>query len=73
MIILFMTKKALENFRNKEKWKVGIDGTIAMLKWSKGTDLSSIDITKDTIAIVFNDIGIMANLSLEGTIFQRSK
>ena len=73
MIILFMTKHALENFKNKEKWKVGIDGTVAMLNWSKDTDLSTIDITKDTIAIVFNDIGIMANLSLEGTIFQKSK
>ena len=73
MIILFMTKEALNNFRNKEKWKVGVDGNIAMLNWGKSTDLSTIDITKDTVAIVFNDIGIMANLSLEGTIFQRSK
>ncbi len=73
LIILFMTKDALNNFKNREKWKVGVDGTIAVMRWSKGTDLSTIDITKDTLAIAFNDIGIMANLTLEGTVFQRSK
>ncbi len=60
LIILFMTKDALNNFKNKESWKVGVDGNIAMLNWSKGTDLSTLDIKKDTIAIAFNDVGIMA-------------
>jgi len=73
LIILFMTKEALNNFKHKESWKVGVDGNIAMLNWSKGTDLSTLDIKKDTIAIAFNDVGIMANLTLEGTVFQRSK
>lgn len=71
VIILFLTKEALNNFINKQKWEVGVDGSIALVKWSRGTDLSTISITKDTIAVVFNDIGIMANLSLSGTVFQR--
>ncbi|HGZ69967.1 MAG TPA: hypothetical protein ENK74_01055 [Nitratifractor sp.] len=73
LIILFMTKEALENFKNKEQWKVGVDGMIAVMNWSTGTDLSSVDIKKNTFAIAFNDIGVMANLTLEGTVFQRSK
>jgi len=71
MIILFLTKEAMNNFLNKEEWVVGVDGNIAVMNWSKGTDLSSIDIKKDTIAIVFNNLGLMANISLEGIIFQK--
>jgi lipid-binding SYLF domain-containing protein len=71
MIILFLTKEALNRFINKEEWKVGVDGSISVLHWSKGTDLSSLDLKKDTVAIVFNDLGVMLNLSLNGTVFQK--
>jgi len=73
ILILFFTKEALNRFLNKEEWKVGIDGSISVLHWNQGTDLSSIDVKKDTVAIVFNDLGLMANLSLEGTVFQKLK
>ncbi len=73
LMILFLTKESLNRFINKEEWKVGVDGNIAIMNWSKGSDLSSIDVKKDTVAIVFNDVGIMANISLEGTVFQRMK
>lgn len=73
LLILFLTKEALNRFINKEEWKVGVDGNVAVMNWSKGTDLSSLDIKKDTIAIVYSDVGIMANISLQGTVFQRMK
>ena len=71
LLVLFFTKEALNKFINREEWKVGIDGQIAVMNWSKGTDLSSVDIRKDTIAIPFSNVGIMANISLEGTVFQK--
>jgi len=71
MLILFFTKEALKRFLNKEEWKVGVDGSISVMHWNKGTDLSSLAIKKDTVAIIFNDMGLMANLSLEGTVFQK--
>ena len=71
VIILFLTKEAMNRFLNKEEWTVGIDGNIAVMNWSKGTDLSSLAIKKDTIAIIFNNQGLMANISLEGTVFQK--
>jgi len=73
LIILFFTKEALKKFLYKSEWKVGIDGNIAVMNWATGTDLSSVDIKKDTVAIPFSKVGIMANLSLEGTVFQRIK
>ena len=41
------------------------------MNWSTGTDLSTVDIKKDTIAIPFSNVGVMANISLEGTVFQK--
>ena len=73
LLVLFFTKEALHKFVNSEEWKVGVDGGIAVMNWSTGTDLSSVDIRKDTIAIPFSNIGVMANISLEGTVFQKIK
>jgi len=73
MLVLFLTKDALKKFVNREEWKVGVDGGLSVMNWSAGTDLSSVDIRKDTIAIPFSNIGIMANISLEGTVFQKLK
>ena len=71
LLVLFLTQEALNKFINREEWKVGIDGGIAVMNWSAGTDLSTIAIKKDTIAIPFSNIGVMANISLEGTVFQK--
>jgi len=71
LLVLFLTKEALDKFINREEWKVGIDGGIAVMNWSTGTDLSTVDIKKDTIAIPFSNVGVMANISLEGTVFQK--
>ncbi|NPA50498.1 MAG: hypothetical protein GXO02_02595 [Epsilonproteobacteria bacterium] len=71
LIIVFLTKEALNNFLNKSEWKVGVDGSISILNWNKGTDINSIDMKKDIVAIPFNSKGIMVNLTLEGTVFQQ--
>jgi len=73
LLVLFLTQEALNKFINREEWKAGIDGGIAVMNWSAGTDLSTIDIKKDTIAIPFSNVGVMANISLEGTVFQKIK
>ena len=71
LLVLFLTQEALDKFINREEWKVGIDGGIAVMNWSTSTDLSSVAIKKDTIAIPFSKVGVMANISLEGTVFQK--
>ena len=73
LLVLFFTQDALNKFINREEWKVGIDGGLSVMNWSSGTDLSTVDIKKDTIAIPFSNVGVMANISLEGTVFQKLK
>ncbi len=71
LIVVFLTKEALDRFINKEEWKVGIDSKITFTSWHQGIDINSLDLKKDTLVIPFNQVGIMANLSFEGTVFQK--
>jgi len=71
LLVVFLTKEALERFLNKEEWKVGLDSKLTFTSWHEGIDINSLDLKKDTLVIPFNQVGIMANLSFEGTVFQK--
>ncbi|OQX73335.1 MAG: hypothetical protein B6D59_06015 [Campylobacteraceae bacterium 4484_4] len=71
VIIAFLTKKALRDFRRSEGWKAGVDGSIAIAKWGAGKDISTIDFQKPIVAFIFNNQGLMYNLTLEGSKFTR--
>lgn len=73
VIIAFLTPQALESFRKSNKWKVGIDGSIAFVNWGGGVDLSTVDFKKSILAFAFDNKGIMANLSLDGAVFSKLK
>ncbi|WP_456457537.1 lipid-binding SYLF domain-containing protein [Nitratifractor sp.] len=73
IIIAFLTPQALESFRQSNKWKVGIDGSIAFVNWGGGVDLSTVDFKKSIVAFAFDNKGIMANLSLDGAVFNKLK
>jgi len=57
LIIAFIPPEALANFRKSNKWKVGVDGSIAVVDWGRGIDLSSIDFKKTIVAFVFDNTG----------------
>jgi lipid-binding SYLF domain-containing protein len=71
MIVVFLTKESLRRFLNKEEWKVSLDSGLTFTSWKQGIDINSLALTKDTIVIPFNDVGLMANISFEGTVFQK--
>ncbi|WP_456432231.1 lipid-binding SYLF domain-containing protein [Nitratifractor sp.] len=71
VILVFLTPDALENFRKKTKWKVGVDGSIAFVNWGGGIDLSTTNFKSSIVAFAFDNKGIMYNLSLDGSIFNK--
>ena len=73
LIIAFITPKALKEFREKNRWKVGVDGSVAFVNWGGGIDLSTMDFKKAIVAFVFNSKGIMASLALDGAVFNKIK
>ena len=69
--LLFMEESALKNFQSSEGWKAGVDGSVALI--TIGAD-GSIDTTKTDqpiIAFVLGQKGLMYNLTLEGSKFNK--
>jgi lipid-binding SYLF domain-containing protein len=71
IIFLFMTKEALDKFRNSEDWAVGVDATIAVLKMGANGNLDTSTATAPVQAFVLTNAGLMAGVSLEGTLVTR--
>lgn len=65
-VILFMTQKALKDFRESEKWEVGADGSVAVVEWGAGGEIDSQNINDPIIGFIFGNEGLMFNLSFEG-------
>ncbi|NWG38568.1 MAG: hypothetical protein HXY27_01170 [Hydrogenophilaceae bacterium] len=71
IVILFMQDEALRKFRESEGWKVGVDGSIAIVDMGLGKELSSQTLQNPIVGFVFGQKGLMYNLTLEGSKFTR--
>ena len=63
IVIAFMTRDALQKFRNSEGWKVGVDGS--------GKTIDSQNVKDPVVGFIFGSKGLMYNLTLEGTKFSK--
>jgi lipid-binding SYLF domain-containing protein len=71
MYLLFMSDQALRDFRKSDGWKAGVDGSVALI--TIGAD-GSVDTTKTNqpiIAFVLDQKGLMYNLTIEGSKFNK--
>ncbi len=71
IVLIFLTKKALSDFRKSEGWKAGVDGSVALVKWGVGEDINTIDIKDPIVGFVFGNKGLMYNLTIEGSKFTK--
>lgn len=71
IVLVFMSDKALQGFRNSKGWKAGVDGSVALIEWGAAQDINTIDIKDPIVGFVFNNKGLMYNLSLEGSKFTK--
>ena len=62
-----MTEKALSDFRNSSGWKVGVDGSVAIIDIGAGKTIDSGNIKDPVVGFIFNSKGLMYNLTLEGS------
>lgn len=67
VIILFMTEDALENFRRKRGWKVGVDGSVTLVTVGVGGSIDSNTIKRPVLGFILDSKGLMYNLTLEGS------
>ena len=71
IVIAFMTKEALQKFRESEGWKVGVDGSVALIDIGAGKTIDSQNVTDPVVGFIFGSKGLMYNLTLEGTKFTK--
>lgn len=67
VIIMFMTKEALDQFYRLSGWKVGVDGSIAIITVGVGGSIDSDKVTQPVIGFILDPKGLMYNLTLEGS------
>lgn len=67
VVILFMTREALDKFRNSKGWTAGVDGSVALLKVGANGEIDTTTANNPVQALVLTNAGLMANLNLEGT------
>ena len=71
MVIAFMTQDALKKFQNSQGWKVGVDGSVALIDLGAGKTIDSHNIKDPVVGFIFGSKGLMYNLTLEGSKFTK--
>lgn len=69
--LFFLNEKALSYLRKSEGWEVGIGPTVAVVDAGLARSLSTSTAQDDIYAFFFDQKGLMAGISLEGTKITR--
>lgn len=67
ILIVFMTQEALKKFQDSSGWKVGVDGSVALVDIGAGKAIDTANIKDPVVGFVYGAKGLMYNLTLEGT------
>ncbi|MFZ5619038.1 MAG: BPSL1445 family SYLF domain-containing lipoprotein [Pseudomonadota bacterium] len=70
-IIVFLEQKALDKFRASEGWEIGVDASVAVVTLGAGGAIDTTTLDQPIVAFVFDNKGLMYNLSLEGSKISR--
>jgi lipid-binding SYLF domain-containing protein len=71
VIIMFMTEDALDGFESRAGWKIGVDGSVAIITVGIGGAIDTDKIVSPVIGFILDPKGLMYNLTLEGTKISR--
>jgi lipid-binding SYLF domain-containing protein len=66
-----MTPGALDQFQRVDGFKVGIDGSIAIITVGAGGSVDTDKITSPVVGFILNPQDLMYNLTLEGSKITR--
>ena len=70
-VIMFLTVDALNAFRAANGFELGVDGSVAVIDTGATVDIDTNSIKADTVAFVFDESGLMANATIEGSKITR--
>ncbi|WP_051862748.1 lipid-binding SYLF domain-containing protein [Ferrovum myxofaciens] len=72
-VVFLMNNKAVQYLKKSEGWEIGVGPTVVVMDKGIAKNLSSTTLKDDAYAFIFDQQGLMASLSLEGTKITRIK
>ena len=60
-----------KKFQNSSGWKVGVDGSVALVKLGVDGSIDSNTLRQSVVGFIFSNKGLMYNLTLEGSKITR--
>lgn len=66
-VVFLMNNKALSYLDKSEGWEIGVGPTVVVVDEGMAKNLSSSTLKDDAYAFIFDQKGLMASLSIEGT------
>lgn len=70
-VVVFRTSKALQQFRKRRSWKVGVDANITVLKVNAGEHIDARRLKAPIVGFVLSDNGLQQSLSFDGSKITR--
>ncbi len=71
IVVVFLNEGTLNQFRESEGWQVGVDGSVAIIDIGTGTSIDSTKFNDPIVGFIFDQKGLMFNLTLEGSKFTK--
>jgi lipid-binding SYLF domain-containing protein len=71
LVIAFTSDAALKKFINDDDWETDVDFNFAMVNWNNDEELDDVDFGSGMVGFVFDSTGMMGNVTMEGTQFER--
>jgi lipid-binding SYLF domain-containing protein len=72
-VVFLMSDKAVKYLDKSEGWEIGVGPTMVVVDTGAAKNLSSSTLKDDAYAFIFDQQGLMASLSIEGTKISRIK
>ena len=67
IILVFLQDKALKDFRAKQGWQAGVDGSVVLVNQGAQASLDTTKFNQPIVGFVVGQQGLMYNLTLEGS------
>ncbi|HET9112786.1 MAG TPA: lipid-binding SYLF domain-containing protein [Burkholderiales bacterium] len=70
-VVFLMNDRAVNYLKKTKGWEIGVGPTVVVLNKGVAKNLSSTTLKDDAYAVIFDQEGLMASLSIEGTKISR--
>jgi lipid-binding SYLF domain-containing protein len=71
IILVFLQDRALQDFRAKSGWQVGVDGSVVLVNVGAAGSIDTTKLNQPIVGFVVGQEGLMYNLTLQGSKITR--